>query len=49
MKCEFFLLMDITMEIMCMRKKAVGGAFLRNVFTSVLSKDFSSVQLLSCV
>ena len=32
-----------------MRKKAVGGAFLRNVFTSVLSKDFSSVQLLSCV
>ena len=34
---------------MCMRKKAVGGAFLRNVFTSVLSKDFSSVQLLSCV
>ena len=46
---EFFLLMDITMEIMCMRKKAVGGSFLRNIFTSELSKDFSSVQLLSCV
>ena len=34
---------------MCMRKKAVGGSFLRNIFTSELSKDFSSVQLLSCV
>ena len=29
--------------------KAVGGSFLRNIFTSELSKDFSSVQLLSCV
>ena len=34
------------MEIMCMKKKAVGGAFLRNIFTSVLSKDFSSVAQL---
>ena len=32
-----------------MRKKAVGGSFLRNIFTSELSKDVSSVQLLSCV